>query len=227
MQPILVDDLLQLLSGERWLATCAAIFILAGALWTGGLLHKRRRSRAMFAALQSNTRGRVVAYRGPSAQGFIATVTPAPEPFREFSVNYRAMSILDPVDLMRRLFTGQADRLQVWAILRSSPAAEIIWAHGQAPGRALSHRPGRGLWVHYRLDISGGEFAARGANTNALCHAFREMHARLGPLLQRLLIQREGAPQVELLLSGSGLDTRAVPVVLTTLRSTGRAAMLG
>src|SRR5690606_6064546 len=138
-------------------------------LWVTARLRKRRRTRAMLAALQGSTRGRVAPFRGPSAWGFTATVTPAPEPFREFSVSYRPMSIFDPVDLARRLGGRTLGLMHVWALLPEPPSAEIVWIRGQAPARAVGREPGRGLWIHHRLDIRSTEYATRGTNTSALC----------------------------------------------------------
>lgn len=225
MELLLPGDLLvQLDEGRGWLL--AAVLGLAVILcWAGGRQRKQVRAAAMMAALEGSTRGRVTPYRGPDARGFVVTVSPAPDPFREFSVSYRAVSILDPVDLVRRLAGGGPAQLQVWAILPAPPSAEIVWARGRPPGRALGRRPGHGLWVHHRLELSGSEYATRGANTNALRHAFVDLHARFGSLLQRVIIQREGGPQVELVAAGTGLDPGDLPALLAGLRAAGRAAL--
>lgn len=226
IQSFFPDELLVLVNKQRELVAGALLAALLIGLWVTGRLRKRRRTRVMLAALQGSTRGRVVPFRGPSAWGFTTTVTPAPEPFREFSVSYRPLSIFDPIDLAQRLGGRTPGLLHVWALLPESPSAEIVWIRGQAPGRAVGREPGRGLWIHHRLDIRATEYATRGPNTAALCHVFLDMQARFGPLLQRVIIQREGAPQVEVVLTTTGLDTRDIPALLTTLRAAGRAALL-
>jgi hypothetical protein len=226
MAPILPNDWVTLLQdAPPWLAAAGAV-VLAALGWLAAVLRKRRRTRRLLQALQDSVRGKVVLFRRPLGGGFTGHIVPAPDPFRECSVSYRPVPRLDPVDLARRLAGRPGGRLQIWAVLATPPAGEIVWSRGEPPNRALGSRPGRTLWVHRRLDISGAEYATRGANTNALCHTFLDLHARFGPVLQRLIIRREGAPQVELVVAGDRLDVHAVAPLLAALRAAGRAALL-
>jgi hypothetical protein len=226
MVPILPNEWVTLLqAAPPWLAA-AGLIVLAGLSWLAGVLRKRRRTRRLLAAIEASVRGKVVLFRRPLTGGFTGHIVPAPDPFREFSVSYRVLSILDPVDLVRRLAGRPGSRLQLRAVLATPPAGEIIWRRGEPPNRALGSRPGSTLWVHRRLDISGAEYATRGSNTNALCHAFLDLHARFGPLLLQLIIQRAGAPQVELVVAAGQLELREVAPLLATLRLAGRAALL-
>lgn len=218
----------------RWEATglglwmlMAAWLLLVLASWLVGWLRKRRRGQAILAALRAGSRGTIEFRRGPGAWGFVAAVTPAPDPFREFSVSFRAMSIFDPVDCLRRLAGAPPSRLHIWAILQRTPEAELVWERGQLPARALGRGPGRTLWEIHRLSLGGAEYATRGLNAGALRHAFTDLHARFHAGLQRVVVQREGAPQFEVVMAGSALEVHEVSALLTTIRALGRAAQIG
>lgn len=205
----------------------AACLLAVLASWLAGRLRKRRRGQVILAALAGVTQGRVEFRRGPGAWGFVAAVVPPPEPFQKFSVSFRAMSILDPVDCLRRLTGAPSSRLHVWAILQTPPQAELVWERGRTPGRALGRGPGRTMWELHRLDVGRAEYATRGLNSAALRRTFLDLYARYSPMLQRVIVQREGAPQFEVVLAGDALDVREVSALLTTLRAAGRAAQRG
>lgn len=210
-----------------WAKTAMLPALLVLLCWAAGWLRKRRRVRVILDALAAGSRGRIEFRRGPGAWGFVAAMTPAPEPFREFSVSFRAMSILDPIDCLKRLSGGPPSRLHIWALLPSPPEAELVWVRGQVPERALGRGPGRTLWELHRLDVGGAEYATRGLNAGALRHTFLDMYARFSAVLQRVVVQREGAPQFEVVVAGNALDVREVSALLTTIRAAGRAALLG
>lgn len=136
------------------------------------------------------------------------------------------MSILDPVDCLRRLSGAPSSRIHIWAILRSPPEAELVWERRQIPSRALGRGPGRMLWEIHRLDVGRAEYATRGLNTAALRHIFMDMYTRFSPALQRVIIQREGAPQFEVVIAGHALDAHEVSALLTTICAAGRATQI-
>jgi hypothetical protein len=210
-----------------WSIAAALLLLLILVSWLGAWLRKRRRGRVILTALRASHRGQIEFRRGPGAWGFVAAVTPPPDPFREFSVSFRAMSILDPADCLRRLAGAPSSRLHIWAILQHPPQAELVWERGQTPARALGRGPGRIMWEIHRLDVGRAEYATRGLNTGALRHTFLDLYARFSAVLQRVIIQREGAPQFEVVVAGNALDVREVSALLTTLRAAGRAAQIG
>jgi hypothetical protein len=223
----LVDDWVTWVSQLTLPAASLVALALLTALWALGVTRKMQSSRAVLAAIEAGVRGRTVPVRGPGSRGFLATVSPAPEPFREFSVRYRTLSILDPVDWIRRMGGARTAELHFWALLPNTPSSEIVWARGRVPDRALGHVPGRDLWIPHRLPLGGTEYIVRGGNTRALEHAFSDLHLRFGLVLRGVIVQREGAPQVELAVSGRRLDRREIPALIAGLRAIGRAALIG
>lgn len=210
-----------------WAIAAASLPLLIMVCWLIGWLRKRRRGRVILTALRASCRGAIEFRRGPGAWGFVAAVTPAPDPFREFSVSFRAMSIFDPFDCLLRLTGAPPSQLHIWAILPRPPEAELVWERGLVPARALGRRPGRMLWELHRLDLGSVEYATRGLNAGALRHTFSDLYARFSAVLQRVTVQREGAPQFEIVVAGNALDAREVSALITTIRAAGRAAQMG
>jgi hypothetical protein len=211
---------------STWALAALSVLLLCLASGCVGWLRKRRRGRVILTALRASSRGTLEFRRGPGAWGFVAAVTPAPDPFREFSVSFRAMSILDPLDCLRRLTGAPPSRLHIWAILQRTPEAELVWARARIPERALGRGPGHMLWEIHRLDLGGAEYATRGLNAGALRHAFMDLYARFSAVLQRVIVQREGAPQFEVVVAGNALEAGEVSALLTSIRAIGRAAQI-
>ena len=210
---------------QRSLATVAAVGLLLAIAWAAGQVTKRRRVAAMLQAVDAATVGRVLPRSRTVPGGFAVTIVPPPEPFREFNVSYRCLSIFDPFDVARRLGRGQVSRLQVAGNLPEPPSAELVWARGQPPGQVLGKAPGRGQWVFQQLDFVGAEYGTRGTNVAALRHVLREMYSRYGPGLKQITIQRERRPMVRLVMEGA-IDLRDVSPLITSVRALGRAALL-
>jgi hypothetical protein len=208
-----------------WLAVVAlgALLMLS---WLVGGWQNMWRSRAMLAALNDSTRGRVVAEQAPGFAGFLARIQPAPEPFMQFIITYRAVSKLDLPGWLLWVVTRRTDRMIIQGRLVERPQAELVWARGQIPGRALGKSPSAALWVLHRLDITNSEYATRGANPAALIHVFTDLQTRFEPVLYKVSIQAEEIPEVEVVLRGSRLNADEIPALVTTIRAAGRAALL-
>ncbi len=204
------------------MATGVAVLLLLAIAWTAGQVAKRRRVQAVLQAVDAATVGRITPRSRTDAGGFAVAIIPPPEPFREFSVSYRCLSILDPVDVVRRL-RGQVVRLQVAGNLPDAPAAELVWARGLPPGHVLGNAPGRGQWVFHQLDFTGAEYGTRGSDVAAMRHVFREMYSRFGPGLKQISLQRERRPMLRLVMEGSA-DLRDISPLITSARALGRAA---
>ena len=210
---------------QRSLATAAAVLLLLTIAWVAGQIAKRRRVAAMLQAVDAATVGRITPRSRTDPGGFAVAVVPPPEPFREFSVSYRCLSILDPVDVARRLGRGQVSRLQVAGNLPEAPSAELVWARGLPPGQVLGKAPGRGQWVFQQLDFAGAEYGTRGPNVAALRHVLRDMYSRYGPGLKQITVQRERRPMLRLVMEGA-IDLRDVSPLIASARALARAALL-
>lgn len=121
---------------------------------------------------------------------------------------------------------GRQTQLVIQATLRERPRAELIWQRGKIPGRALSRAGSPTLWVQQHLDFLRYEYATRGINTGAIVHVFTDLQTRFGPLLEKVSIQADARPEVEIVLRTNGLNPEEIPALITTIRSAGRAALL-
>lgn len=214
-----------------WLAE-APIALLAGAAllilalgWLAGRLQKKRRTQRILIAVNDATFGRCISRSRSGAWGFAVGIEPPPEYFREFNISYQPLSIFDPFDFLRLCFGRRRTRLLISGVLTAAPTAELIWARGQPPARALGVKPGRAPWVHSRLDFAGAEYATRGTNVGAIKHILQDMYARFSPALVWVSVQREQRPQMQLIAQGK-VDPRDLSPLITSSRALGRAAML-
>ncbi|MFZ1767815.1 MAG: hypothetical protein WAU00_01385, partial [Caldilinea sp.] len=118
-----------------------------------------------------------------------------------------------------------SDELIIRGRLPDRPAAELLWARGRIPARALARRERVSLWVQRRSDLIDSEYAVRGADTAALEHVFIDLQARFGPLLHsvNVVADREDV-HIELIMRGAALRASEAPGLVATIRSLGRAA---
>ena len=216
---------LQFIGDEQRLIMGLAALLLLLLAWLGARFRKRQRVFAMLRAVNDTTYGRSVPRSHVGAWGFAVAIQPPPEPFREFNVSYRAVSILDPIDLVRRLLGRYPNRLQIGGSLLLPPAQEILWVRGQPPTRALGRQPGRAMWVQHKFEFTGTEYATRGSNINGLRHAFTDIYTRYNPLLQWVSVQKERTPEIRIMVEGA-IDVRDVSPLITSARAIGRAALL-
>jgi hypothetical protein len=179
----------------------------------------------MLVAVNDATFGRCLPRSRTGTWGFVVSVVPPPERFREFNISYQPLSILDPVDLLRFLFGARRATLQIAGVMSDAPTAEIIWLRGQPPARTLGVNPGRAPWVHSSLDYIGAEYATRGTNIAALKHTYQDMMARFAPILLTITIQRERHPHLRVVAHGK-IEARDISPLITSVRSLGRAAMM-
>jgi hypothetical protein len=209
----------------RWASMLLFIGLLVWLNWFLAGWQNRHRSQIMVAALNDSARGQVKCSSGPNRYGFVATLQPAPEPFLQFTITYRARSNFDLAGALLGRLAGTADRLVIQGKLAARPLAELIWTRGQIPSRALGRNPGDALWVQGWLDITNSEYATRGSNPGALVYLFRDLQTRFGPLLYKVSIQADSTPEIELSLRGGGLNREEIPALVATIRGLGRAAV--
>ncbi len=222
--PVSWSELLATINDARGWATLAAILLLALIAWTSAQIQKRREVARLLAALDDTTVGRCVPHVRGGAWGFAVGVKPPPEPLRELNVSFHTRHWLDPLDwfaLLRR----ERPRLQLAATLPRVPEAELLWVRGRPPLSLVGAQPGRGPWVHQRLDTTRAEYATRGADTAALRHAFADLHARFYADLELVAVQRDRVPHIRLVLEGR-IDPRLLSPLVASLRGIGRAAAL-
>lgn len=207
------------------LATLAALLLLSVIAWAASTLQTRRRNQTLATGFDSSTRSRLVYRSSPSAGGFEARFDPPPDPFVLLELRYRGGATVDPIGLLLRAFSGHSDELTIRGLLPERPAAELVWAQGRIPERAMARRERTSLWVQRHSDLIDSEYAVRGVDTTALEYVFVDLQARFGALLQRVSVvsDREDV-HIELVLRGVGLQGSAVPALVATLRSLGRAA---
>ena len=208
-----------------WPVMAAGLLLLLALAWFAGWQQKRRRTQTMLAAVKDATFGRCIPRSRTGAWGFAVAVEPPPDRFREFNISYQPVSILDPVAWPRVLVGGQRPRLLISGVLVDAPTAELIWARGHHPARALGVNPGRAPWVQSKLDYVRVEFATRGTNVAAMRHTFQDLMARFTPILQSITIQRERRPHFRLVAEGR-IEARDVSPLITAARTFGRAAMM-
>jgi hypothetical protein len=213
------------LSEVPTLALIATVALLLVISWYIGWQQKWRRTQVMLAAVNDATFGRCIPRSRTGAWGFAIGVQPPPERFREFNISYQPVSIFDPLDLLRLLFTRRRSTLQIAGVLTDAPTAELIWLRGQPPARTLGVNPGRTPWVQSQLEFGRAEYATRGTNVATLQHLFRDMYARFTPNLMTITIQRERRPHLRVVARGR-IDARDISPLVTYARSLGRAAML-
>lgn len=213
-----------LLGRERWLATllCVAALLAIGVI--AGLVQNTRRCAEIAAALSDSTRGRLRPTSASTARHLEARIEPAPDPFREFTVSFAAVTTFSPLDLALRLFFGRKQRLLIRGELLKRPEEEIVWLRGHAPARSLGRSAATALWVQRRLDIVNGEYAVHGVNPAAIEHAFWDLQTRFGAVLEKISVQADATPGVEIIVRADNLNAEDLPALVTTIRSLGRAS---
>ena len=85
---------------------------------------------------------------------------------------------------------------------------------------------GTQLWVARRLDFLDGEYSVRGKNPAAVEHAFVELQTRFGAFLQRVSVQAEPAPALDVVLGTAGLNSEEIPALVERVRALARGALL-
>lgn len=219
---------------RRWLAAdqletlllAVALALLLALAWLAARRYKLRQIQRVLAALDDTTFGRVQPRVRTGHWGFGVDVAPAPEPFVEFSVSYLPLSILDPLDLGRRLVERSRTRLQFAGTLAQAPENELVWTRRQMPARVLGRSPGREHWIFQRTDLTRTEYAVRGTNPAPVAHTFSELSARYVATLQHVSIRKERRPHVRLVLEGN-IDPQEISPLITLARALGRGAVLG
>jgi hypothetical protein len=215
-----------MMTDRLFLATIAAVLALLIIAWLAARVQTGRRNQGLAQGFADSTRSRLIFARSPAAGGFIARFEPAPEPYTQLELLYRGGATVDPIGLLMRAATGRRDELVVRGLLLDRPAAELLWARGRIPARALARRARVSLWVQRRSDLIASEYAVRGVDTTALEHVFVDLQARFGALLHSVSVvaDREDV-HVEIVLRGADLRAAETPGLVATLRSLGRAAL--
>jgi len=210
-------------SNEYWLLSALAFGMLLLVLWIIAAIYYRQRGYAVGAAINDSARGNVVFDRPPQPRGFFAHVEPAPDPFWRLSIAYHTTP--NPVEWLARWLVGRQARLVIQGQIKDRPRAELFWVRGKIPHRALSRTGNPTLWVQRRLDFLAYEYATRGVNTGAIVHAFIDLQSRFGPLLDKVTIQADSNPELEIVVRTANLDLQEIPALITTIRAVGRAAL--
>jgi hypothetical protein len=205
--------------------TLVALLALLLLAWLAARLQTMRRSQALATALGDSVRGRVKMLRGPGAAGLAAVVGPAPEPYVQFTVDYRAASPLDPLNWPRRFAGQQGDHVVFAGRLATRPVAELVWQEGRIPAFATARRDRTTLWVPRRADVVNAEYAVRGVDTGAIEHVFVDLQARFRPFLQEVIILAEQEMEMRVVLRLAGLNLSEIPPLVASLRMLGRAAL--
>jgi len=203
----------------------AVVAVLLVAAWVAATAQTRRRNQSLAAGFDNSTRSRLTYVDSPAARGFTAHFDPPPEPFVRLELHYRGGATVDPIGLLLRTLSGRSDELTLCGLLPDRPVAELVWTRGRIPERALARRERASLWVQRRSDLIDSEYAVRGVDTAALEYVFVDLQARFGPLLELVSVvaDREDA-HIEIVMRGVGLQGSAVPALVATVRSLGRAA---
>lgn len=214
-----------MLDERSLLALLATLALLLALARVAATLQTRRRNRRLAADFDSSTRSHLVYTTSPSAGGFVAHFEPPPDPFVQLELHYRGGATVDPLGLLLRAISGHSDELTIRGLLPERPAAELVWTRGRIPERALARRERTSLWVRRRSDLIDSEFAVRGVDTTALEYVFVDLQARFGALLQRVNVVADREDMhIEVVMRGGELQGSAVPALVATLRSFGRAA---
>jgi len=208
------------------LATIAALLALLIIAWLAARNQTGRRNQGLAQGFADSTRSQLRFERTPTAGGFVASFEPAPAPFVQLQLFYRGGATIDPIGLLVRTVTGRRDELSLRGLLHERPAAELLWARGRIPARALARREHASLWMQRRSDLIDSEYAVRGVDTAALEHVFVDLQARFGALLHSVSVVADREEMhVEIVLRGADLRAAEAPGLIATLRSLGRAAL--
>ena len=219
----MVETLLAWSPDTYWIYSALLVGVVLVAIWISTAIYYARRGYTIAGRLNDSARGAVVFGRTPGPRGFFAQLEPAPEPYWRFSVAYHTTP--NPIEwLLRRVAQRQA-RLVIQGQLRERPQAELLWVRGRVPARALSRSRNPALWVQRRMDYMPYEYATRGVNTGALVHAFTDLQTRFGPLLEKVAIQADSNPEIEIVVRTTGLNLEELPALITTVRAIGRATL--
>ncbi len=213
------------------------LLVLALAGVATNAFYSTRRRRALLLSLGDAARSAPVVQGDSSTLdqwthvgSFVADLHPAPDPFIVFTLACRAPVTLNPLGLLARWLLRRGGTLRITARLPRRPSAELVWARGRTAGVALGRDEAASLWVQRRLDTTGSEYATRGPNPQAIVRAFQDLHARFGPLLDRVLVQGRRDPKgnlldIEVTLHIGSLNASELPALVATLRALGRAAL--
>lgn len=219
----MLKRLLERASEEYWLFGALLFGLLLLAIWTITAIYYRRRGYAIGTKLNDSARGDLVFARPPRPHGFFAQLEPAPEPFWRFSIAYHTTP--NPLEWAVRRVASRQARLVIQGQLRNRPQAELLWIRGRVPARALSRVRNPDLWVQRRMDFMPYEYATRGVNTGAIVHAFTDLQTRFGPQLEKVAVQADTNPELEIVVRTTGLSLEELPALITTIRAIGRAAL--
>lgn len=219
----MVETILAWSTDAYWIYSALLVGVVLVAIWLSTAIYYAQRGYTIATRLNDSARGDVVFGRKPGPRGFFAQVEPAPEPYWRFSIAYHTTP--NPLEwLFRRVAQRQA-RLVIQGQLRERPQAELLWVRGRVPARALSRSRNPALWVQRRMDYMPYEYATRGVNTGALVHAFTDLQTRFGPLLDKVSIQADTNPEIEIVVRATGLNLEELPALVTTVRAIGRATL--
>lgn len=209
-------------STDSWLLGATLFGLLLLFIWLMTAIYYSRRGRAIGAKLNDSARGQVIFERAPRPRGFFAQLQPAPEPFWRFSIAYHTTP--NPIEWVLRRWANHQARLVIQGQLSDRPQAELLWIRGRVPARALSRARNPDLWVQRRMDFMPYEYATRGVNTGAIVHAFTDLQTRFGPQLEKVAVQADAHPELEIVVRTTGLNLDEIPALITTIRALGRAA---
>lgn len=217
--------MVDLLNDALLLTALATTLTLLAIAWIAARVQTARRVARLAQGFADSTRSRLVYAPTPAGGGFVAAFHPPPDPFVRLEVDCRSGTTVDPIGLLLQAVSGRHDRLVIRGLLPERPAAELVWAAGRIPDRALARRERASLWVQRRSDLIASEYAVRGVDTTALEYVFVDLQARFGPLLQAVRVTGERADvHVEIVLAGARLQASEAPGLVATVRSVGRAA---
>jgi len=218
-----IDRLITQASHAYWLLGALGLGALLLLLWVIAAIYYTRRGHAIQAALNESARSDAIFVRRPRPRGFFVQLEPAPEPFWRLSVAYHTTP--NPLEWIGRRLLARQSRLVIQGQIKERPRAEMLWIRGRVPSRALSRTANPALWVQRRLDFLAYEYATRGVNTGAIVHAFADLQTRFGPMLDKVAIQADTNPELEIVVRTTGLNLDEIPALITTIRALGRAAL--
>lgn len=187
-------------------------------------LAARRRRRDLLQALETSTRGTVQPFPVKQWGTIACTLSPPPEPFSQFFVYFTMRPRPWPLGIVSRLFGGRSQRIELRGVLRQRPTTELIWQRGMPAARAAGRGAETELWKLRRLPVAPGEYAVRGANAQGVEHLFVDAMARYGAFAQKVTLQIERAPHVQIVLAANGLNAEDVAALVSMVAGLGRAA---